>query len=167
MEFYSGVAGDHRGRLLSEIQAWPASRLEAVHDFIQWLFPLPEPSPVNPGAPVIDMATIKAFQKREDLRAALRRSLQVMTAFYGFRMIEGSPVIVEPTPSFESAAANWLKPVNHNLLRITRILRSTRLLGLPEESDAFFRALSVVYQTDRGKKAIGVTSFRFWQQAVL
>ena len=37
--FYSGEERDHRGRYLHEIQDWPDDQSEAVHDFIQWLFP--------------------------------------------------------------------------------------------------------------------------------
>ena len=42
--FYSGTEPDHRGRYLHEIQRWSDDQLEKVHDYIQWLFPLPEPS---------------------------------------------------------------------------------------------------------------------------
>ncbi len=153
--------------MLSEIQAWPPVRLEAVHDFIQWLFPLPEASPVNPSAPVIDAETMAAFQAREDLRAALLRSMRMMIEFYGFRLMEGSAPFVQPGGNFEDAATNWLTPGNHNHLRITRILRSTRLLGLTGYASAFFQALNVVYQTESGRRAIGAESFRYWQRAVL
>lgn len=165
VRFYSGEIGDHRGRSLASILAWDHSRLEGVHDYIQWLFPLPEPSPVNPAAPVIDAPTVKQFAGSEELRVALRRSLQMMVEFYGFRFTnEGNPR-VERGPGFERAAANWLSPGDHNFLRITRILRSTRLLGLPEESQAFFRALEELYKTERGQKAIGRVSFGYWKQA--
>jgi hypothetical protein len=140
--------------------------LEAVHDYIQWLFPLPEPSPVNPSAPVIDAETVAAFQAREDLRSALLQSMRVMVEFYGFQILGEPIIVIEPAAAFDSVAANWLTPGNHNHLRITRILRSTRILGLPEASAVFFQALSVVYRTNRGRAAIGLVSFRFWQQAV-
>jgi Opioid growth factor receptor (OGFr) conserved region len=52
--FLSGGAPDNEGRTLSDIQQWSDQRLEAVHDFIQWMFPLMEPIPVNPDAPVLD-----------------------------------------------------------------------------------------------------------------
>jgi hypothetical protein len=39
--FYSGAEPDHRGHYLREIQQWPDDQLEAVHDYIQWLFPCP------------------------------------------------------------------------------------------------------------------------------
>jgi hypothetical protein len=43
----------HRGRYLREIQEWPDDQLESVHDYIQWLFPLPEPSGFNVAAPAL------------------------------------------------------------------------------------------------------------------
>jgi cupin superfamily acireductone dioxygenase involved in methionine salvage len=32
----------------------------------------------------------------------------------------------------------WCKEFNHNLLRITRIIRSARIFGLDEEADEFY-----------------------------
>src|ERR1700724_2057723 len=52
--FYSGTEPDHRGRYVHEIQAWPDDQLEAIHDYIQWLFPLPERSGFNVAAPVLN-----------------------------------------------------------------------------------------------------------------
>jgi hypothetical protein len=141
-------------------------RLEAVHDFIQWLFPLPEPSPVNPLAPVLDPATIAEFRKRSDLTTALLRSFETMLAFYGFRLVETPQVRVDPSALFAQASENWLTTGNHNHLRITRILRSTRVLGLETHSEAFFRALSEVYETPGGRHAVGEVSFRYWRSAV-
>jgi len=40
-------AKDALGRQLDEILAWPDSRLEASHNYVQMLFPLPEGSPYN------------------------------------------------------------------------------------------------------------------------
>ena len=75
----------------SQIQQWPDERLEAVHDFIQWLFPLPEPSPVNPLAPVLDRETVEAFAARPELRENLRVSFLRMLRFYGLEMQPGPP----------------------------------------------------------------------------
>ncbi len=144
--FYLGETPDDRGRLVTQIQGWGAAQLERVHDYIQWLFPLPEPSPVNPSAPVLDAETIAEFRGSEPLRAALLVSLRMMTRFYEDRQ--------------------WLTPGNHNLLRITRILRSTRLLGLEAESLAFFEDLQAIYATAAGRRAIGSTSFDYWRAAV-
>ena len=45
--FYRDGARDDEGRTLAEILAWDDDRLEEIHDFIQWLFPLPERSGAN------------------------------------------------------------------------------------------------------------------------
>ena len=87
-----------------------------------------------------------------------------MVEFYGFHILNDSPRI-EPSRAFPAAAANWLTPGNHNYLRITRILRSSRLLGLAPYSAAFFRALSDIYQTPAAQRAIGPVSFSYWQEA--
>ena len=42
-----------RGRYLHDILKWPDKRLESTHDYIQWLFPLPEVSGFNPEAPTL------------------------------------------------------------------------------------------------------------------
>ena len=46
---------DHRGRLLSHILGFSLDELEFHHDYIQWLFPLPEPSGANPSAPLLSL----------------------------------------------------------------------------------------------------------------
>jgi len=72
--FYSGEEPDHRGRYLHEIQVWPDDQLEAVHDFIQWLFPLPEPSGFNAAAPILNRESMQEFRKRPELQQNLRVS---------------------------------------------------------------------------------------------
>ena len=71
LRFYRLEGADARGRTLPEIWAWDAARLEGVHDYIQWLFPLPEPSAFNPYAPILTQATIEAFRADPELRQRL------------------------------------------------------------------------------------------------
>jgi hypothetical protein len=47
-------AKDALGRTQEQILAWSNSQLENSHNYIQMLFPLPEGSPYNWSAPVID-----------------------------------------------------------------------------------------------------------------
>ncbi|MFQ4137722.1 opioid growth factor receptor-related protein [Nodosilinea sp. PGN35] len=42
--FYLGIQADVQGRMIQEIWSWNFEELECVHDFVQWLFPLPEKS---------------------------------------------------------------------------------------------------------------------------
>ena len=161
VEFYSGRAPDHAGRFLDQIQHWPDERLEAVHDFIQWLFPLAEPSPVNPQAPVIDSETIEAFAAQPELRQNLRVSFLRMLRFYGLEMKSGA---VQPAANFQQRAANWLQTGNHNHLRITRVLKSLTLLGLAEEAGALLECLETICAEHPGK--ISAVSLRFWRAAL-
>jgi hypothetical protein len=74
LNFYRGQGTDTEGRLLKDIWAWGDDDLEAVHDFIQWLFPLPEPSRFNPDAPRLTEHDITAFRSEDILRANLGQS---------------------------------------------------------------------------------------------
>ena len=64
--FYRENAPDSEGRTLSQLWAWDDERLEEVHDYIQWLFPLPEPSQFNPDAPLLTPQDIEAFKWDSD-----------------------------------------------------------------------------------------------------
>jgi hypothetical protein len=141
--FYNGAAPDNRGRYLRDILKWPDERLESVHDYIQWLFPLAEPSAFNPSAPTLDAETIAAFHHSDELRENLRASFHRMRDFY-----RNDP--------------QWLTPGNHNHLRLTRILKSLRLLGLPEESTEFYQELAAIYREH--PEAITQRTFQFWSQ---
>lgn len=163
--FFLGQSPDDSGRMLADILAWDDGRLEYTHNYIQWLFPLAVPSPVNPDAPTVDGATVAAFAGRAELRAALAAAFERMAAFYGYEVRPGPPPTVAPAANFADRAANWLTPRNHNMLRITRILTSLRLLGLETHAQAFFAALEELYKTPAGS-AIGPVSFDFWKQAV-
>jgi hypothetical protein len=162
--FYEGSAPDDRGRFRDEILQFDDERLEAVHNFIQWLFPLPERSGANPAAPILDAAAIDAFRARPELHAALRRSLDRMLAFYGFAW---SGDCVVKSASFPGRS-DWLAPENHNYLRLTRILRSLSLLGEAGAAQALFTALSEIYNEERrtGRNRISDRVFHFWRRAV-
>ena len=90
-----------KSRTLTTITSWNDDQLEYHHDYIQLLFPLPEGSPFNPSAPVIDRATFTAFRSRNDLQQNLRMALNRMLHFYGFNLshdLDHSPGS-EPSPS--------------------------------------------------------------------
>jgi Opioid growth factor receptor (OGFr) conserved region len=162
--FYRDGARDDEGRTLAEILAWDDDRLEAVHDFIQWLFPLPEPSGANPAAPILDPETIRTFHSSIAMQRRLRQSLDRMLRFYGLRQVSTpTGIAVERTPDFAGRAQNWLSPMNHNHLRLTRILRSTLLLGLEAESKALFHALNAIYREFPGR--IPARTHAFWSSA--
>jgi len=162
LRFYEGDAPDDRGRYLPEIQQWPDERLEAVHDFIQWMFPLAERSGANPGAPILDDDAIREFRSRADLQERLRASFLRMLRFYGLRI--GPDASVQRAENFSERSKNWLVAGNHNHLRITRILKSLRILGLQGEATAFFECLTEIYrEQSKGRAPISEQTFRYWR----
>ncbi len=163
LRFHAGAAPDAAGRSLDAILAWDDQRLEAVHDYVQWLFPLPEPSGFNPDAPLLTASDIAAFHADPALQSRLRAAWIRMLRFYGFAAADGQVV---PAAEFPARAATWLAPGNHNLLRITRILRSLSLLGLQAEARGFLAALEALRQTPSGA-VIPERTMRFWRDAVI
>jgi hypothetical protein len=166
--FYSGTEPDHRGRYLHEIQQWPDDQLEAVHDYIQWLFPLPEPSGFNLAAPVLNQESIQEFRARLELQEKLRVSFLRMMNFYGLETRSGEQIKVTRAANCVVKARCWLSSGNHNHLRITRILRCLSLLGLEAESKAFFDCLSEIYEAEQSKPmpAISNETMRYWREAI-
>jgi hypothetical protein len=162
LDFYRGEGTDAEGRRLDDILAWRDNMLEAVHDFIQWLFPLPEPSRFNPDAPLLAPEDIAAFRQDPALRANLRRSFQRILTFLGLAETDGGEVV--EGPNFAQRAPDVWDYPNHNWLRITRILRSLHLLGLDAEAQALYRRLDDFHT--RRRFPIGDDTFRYWTAAV-
>ena len=131
IHFYRGDGTDHAGRRLDEILGWPDTRLEAVHDYIQWLFPLHAPSRFNPQAPILTVEDAAVFRQPGPCRDNFLRALRRMLGFYGLECDDEDPqdVYVDPSLLFELRSRIWLTPGNHNYLRLSRILTSARLLG--------------------------------------
>lgn len=165
VSFYRGTGRDGEGRRLPEIRQWPDERLEYTHDYIQWMFPLRERSQFNYEAPVLDEAAIAAFLDDAWLRAELFESLKRMLVFYGLEWHEGA---VRRTGRFVERALDWVTVGNHNHLRITRILKCLRLLGLGDEARAFFDCLAAVYEEEltKARPGISAVTFRFWSDAL-
>jgi hypothetical protein len=162
IKFYRGEGTDSEGRRLDDVLAWNDDALEAVHDFIQWLFPLPEPSRFNPDAPLLTEEDLAAFCGDPALRANLRRSFERVLPFLG--LMEGAGGEVVEGPNFGRRAADVWDYPNHNWLRITRVLRSLHLLGLQAEAQALYRRLKAF--RDARRFPIGDDTFRYWTAAV-
>lgn len=67
-------------------------------------------------------------------------------------------------PDYRRKFRNWAIRFDHNHLRMTRILRSLRVLGLQEECDAFYAALKEVFNDPA--IYINERSMSFWRKAV-
>jgi hypothetical protein len=160
-DFYSGRAPDTEGRWIQDIWDWSDDDLEVVHDYIQWLFPLKEPSQFNADAPLLTDDDIAEFQRDLVLRGNLYTSFNRILAFLGLQM---TVIKVTEAPNFWKREKDvWSYP-NHNWLRVTRILRSLSLLGFADQALALFRWLDATYSSRR--YPITAETFAYWADAV-
>ena len=91
---------------------------EATHDYIQWFFPLDEPSRSVNGAPVLTELDIDEIKESILVQGNLAKSARW---FLGF--LERND--------------HWITKYNHNHLRITRVIKSLRLLASDKAADEF------------------------------
>ncbi|OAL56373.1 hypothetical protein IQ07DRAFT_5527 [Pyrenochaeta sp. DS3sAY3a] len=188
-------AEDARGRTLAEMLSWNDGKLESCHNYIQMLFPLPEGSPFNWEAPIVNREVFDAFRAQSELRQQLKRSFMRMLHFYGFEIVgaaenedsaqesleqpeseDQDASIKDPTtstdvvlsivraPDWQKPFRNWAIRFDHNHLRMTRIIRSLRVLGLEAEASAFFKALEEVYNDPDIN--INLRSMTYWRNAM-
>jgi Opioid growth factor receptor (OGFr) conserved region len=160
--FHAGTGTDDKGRTRNQILAFDDRALEEVHDYIQWLFPLPEPSRFNPDAPLLTRDDVLLFRRQPKLRASVAAALKRMLAFYGFVRDEDGDVV--PAPDFGDRAAHWLQPQNHNHLRLTRILRCLVLLGLPDEALTLYDCLEAI--AEDAPELVAPQTLKHWHAAV-
>jgi len=165
LDFYRGEPLSN-GRRLVDIWGWPADQLEDVHDYIQWMFPLDTPSSVLPDAPLVTEDIARAFEWDDVLRDRLLKSLNVMLRFYGLERLVLPPdklVIIRAT-TFADRRGVWLWPNNHNHLRLTRIIRSLRLLGLKKDALALATCLADISRVE-GRDIISDETQQHWRRA--
>ncbi|KAM3871783.1 opioid growth factor receptor [Diretmus argenteus] len=97
-------------------------KLERVHSYIQWLFPLREPG-VNYMASELTKKEIEAFKKSEEAKRRLVESYELMLGFYGIQLVNRETGEVKRAENWKERFGN-LERNMHNNLRITRILKS-------------------------------------------
>lgn len=144
LSFLQDVGPDHQGRYLSDIWKFSDQQIEGTHDFIQWVFPLAEASAAVPGMPVLEPAEIDLIHKSSPATMNLEKSAQW---FLGFL----------------ARSKDWLRPHDHNHLRITRMIKSQRLL-LGELAAESTRE-RVLQMAKKAKAPIAEIAYEHWRAA--
>lgn len=164
--FYLGEKADIEGRKIQQIWAWDFEELECAHDYIQWLFPINEKSHFNPDAPIVDEEVIQAFRADHRLQENLLWSFSVLLHFYGLVLTTDEPgeAVVKKAENYPVRKQEWVNMLNHNYLRITRILKCLMAFGFSEKAQAFYECLRQIYQEDSDQ--IGGETFQYWTNAV-
>ena len=142
--YLSGEGADSAGREVFEVLAFDDPAIEQVHDFIQWMFPLRERSGAQPNAPVLTDEDVEAIRESMAAQAALAAATDRMAIFY-YRN------------------GHWLTATDHNHLRITRIIKSLRLLRGDVLADAF-RDL-ILARVEEAGSPVGAPTLGFWARA--
>jgi hypothetical protein len=119
-----------------------AKDLELVHDFIQWVFPLPEESLFNRQSPTLTREELDLFRTDVELREQVKKAVGVYS-------------------SFLLRTTHWLRFYDHNHLRITRALRFLTLADFPGEAAA-------LHSKVRGRmgRVSAPESFLYWERAL-
>ncbi|WP_019902887.1 opioid growth factor receptor-related protein [Methylobacterium sp. 77] len=143
--FLAGTGRDGARRKLADILAFDDARIEGVHNYIQWCFPLSEASRAVPGAPILGSDEAEAIRADPTARDGLRAALARMTLFY-------------------TRTDGWLRAYDHNHLRITRIVTATRSLLGPDEADAFHAFVTA--RNDEAGSPINADSLGYWETAL-
>jgi len=143
-DFLNGTSPDHRGRYLRDIWDFDDKTIEHTHDFIQWMFPLTEKSLSVPGVPTLSATDIEAIRTSEVARDNLERSAQWYLGFL-------------------QRNDHWIKPYDHNHLRITRVIKSVRLLVHNTLADEI--KYKVILLLSGSTNSVSGKSREFWANA--
>jgi hypothetical protein len=144
--YLAGTGSDSRGRSAADALAFSDEQLEEIHDYIQWLFPLPTRSAAQPMAPVLTQAEILAIRDDPAAAGTLAAATERMLRFY-------------------SNTHWWLVRQDHNHLRITRIIRSLKILVGESAARRFHDVILSLH--DAAGAPINGTSLRYWDEALL
>ncbi len=148
ISFYEGGT-DIQGRSLDDMLAFTDGQFEACHDFIQWMFPLHEKSLHSVNTPVLTPEDIAALRSSKIATANMKKAFRRFRDFLG---VDGD----------EKKYSRWCYAGNHNLLRITRVIRSLRLFGLDNEAANFHASVKEAAR----RFTLAPTAVEFWDKAM-
>lgn len=150
-DFFIKGGPDKEGRTLNRIQNFTYFEMEAVHSFIQWAFPLHEKSLHSIDAPILAKSDIETLRSSEIAKEEILKNAKAFKEFLGLGEKRD-----------EMRIAFWCRKGNHNLLRITRIIKSLRLFGLESEANKFYHEVLA----EAKRMCLSVTTIEYWNKAI-
>ena len=142
--FLENETPDHVGRKLSDIWQFTDDEMEFCHDYIQWVFPLDQESGSMPNAPILTMDDVEEIRNSPIAISNLKQS-----ADWFFQ--------------FLCRNDQWLCMANHNHLRITRLIKSLRMLC--GDGPANLMREKIIQIAMKSGIAINVLTLEFWTQS--
>jgi hypothetical protein len=142
--FLAGKQTDDLGRTLQEIWTFDDTAIERSHDFIQWVFPLTEPSKAVPTSPTLLETDITAIRSSQTAQNNMKRSADWFIEFLTKNDL-------------------WLRRNNHNHRRISRAIKSLRLLVGEDAAREFCDRILVLCD---GHEHYMMGAIRHWLRAI-
>jgi hypothetical protein len=139
--FLEGSGTDSQGRGLSDIWQFDDDAIDFTHDFIQWMFPLREASGSNFTAPTLLASEIETIRSSLQCLRNLEESTKWMLSFFNRTEV-------------------FFYYTNHNHLRVTRIIKSLRLLHSDLLADKFKQEVLDMVQSRAAR--INPVTVAFW-----
>jgi hypothetical protein len=92
--------------------------------------------------------------------------LITMLRLYGLqrRINTEGKIVIDKSLDYPNRKIEWVCMLDHNYLRITRILKCLMVLGLQDEAQAFYDCLQQIYREE--SEQIGEETFQYWKTAV-
>ena len=158
VEFYRGERPNSGGAYLHEIMTWKDGALEMDHDWVQWVFPSNEPSMINGDAPTLTREEAFIFINDPNLQKKIKESFIRYLAFLGMKLEDDQVHLIE----LEGVANSqrWTIAFNHNMLRVTRVLKCLRLTGHDQYAISLHNALMSV------RERFSENTLGHWRRAV-
>jgi len=151
VSFLEGKSEDYRGRTFASMLGWSDRELESCHDQVQWIFPLHEESRHANTYPVLTKDVVEKARGSNEVKCNLVKAKHMFERFLGVGECDDPDI-----------QRRWCRDRNHNLLRVTRIIRSLRLLGLEDDARDFHAKVYAVGQ----RLGVNKTTLGYWDRAL-
>lgn len=144
VQFHLGRGRDGAGRRHQDVMALDDDHLEWTYDWTQWTFPIYERSELCPQAPVLDEVDHSILASSDEARERMAAAQIRMVAF----LEDGT---------------RWLRESDYNHFRITRAIRSSRLILGDQHANDFRRCILELMM--RRRHRVSRRAIAFWREA--
>ena len=144
LNFLIGNQEDSNNRCIQDIWEMNDREIENTHNFIQWIFPLSERSEAVPNSPIVSEEEVYQIKNSELAQNNIKKSSDW---FLGF--LERNKY--------------WICYSNHNHLRITRAIKSLRLIHSNKEAEKF--KTDIINLIEGNEDKISSISLEFWKNS--
>jgi hypothetical protein len=145
VSFLNGSGPDNSGRYIDQVIEMEDVELEDIHDYIQWLFPLTEPSNAVPNSPILTQEEISLIKEDDSIKDNLFKAKERMEQFYANNN-------------------HWIDEYDHNHLRISRIIKSLNLLLDREIAERFYN--KIIDRVNNSENDVSGESILNWKEAL-